>query len=481
MKKITEGKILLINPNSIKPLVGPIGIDYLVHYLKRKRFKVNILDLAFFSEHRSAIRQYFQDSEADVVGISVRNTDDCYFASQDFFIPRIKELVGEVKRWTDAPVVLGGAGFSIMPQRIVEFCGADFGIKGEGEKSLAELARSLVYGEEYTAIPGLIYHSQNSIRSNRPSFLNLNELDYVEREAVNNERYFIEGGQGNIETKRGCDKRCIYCADPAAKGKKIRLRSPQSIVSEIESLLARGINCFHFCDSEFNNPVSHALSICEEIIGSGLSKQIKWYTYACPVPFSKDLALMMKKAGCVGIDFGVDSGNDTMLTSLGRDFVVQDIARTARICHTVGITFMYDLLLGGPGETRETVKETIMLMKELGPHRVGVSLGVRIYPGTKLAEIANSEGVSTDKCNLSGWIENNEDFLRPIFYLSSEMGGDISIFLTQIIDGDKRFLFANPEHRDQNYNYNENEVLVEAIRNGYRGAYWDILRQLSGG
>ncbi len=479
MGRLNKGKVVLINPNNIKPLVAPIALDYLASSLKAMGHQVDILDLSFVSDFKAAVKNYFKDNCVDVVGITIRNTDDCYYASREFFIPGIKEVVREIKKLSDAPVVLGGCGFSILPAKILEFCGADFGIRGEGERSFDLLVDGLPEGKDISDIPGLVYRSKGGYLQNEPGFVDLDAAGSFKRGNIDNPRYFREGGQGNIETKRGCNKSCTYCADPVAKGRKIRVRSPRNVVAELESLFAGGIDCFHFCDSEFNNPVSHAVSICRELISSGLSEKIRWYTYACPAPFPEELAFLMKRAGCAGIDFGIDSGDEAMLRTLGRDFSVSEIVETAEFCHKAGVVFMYDLLLGGPGETKESLRRTIELMKRISPGRVGLSVGIRIYPETKLAEMITGSGAMSENPSLVGCVDGNEDFLRPVFYLDSNVAADISAFLASLIGDDKRFFFANPDNRDQNYNYNENEVLVEAVKKGYRGAYWDILRKLS--
>jgi radical SAM superfamily enzyme YgiQ (UPF0313 family) len=295
---------------------------------------------------------------------------------------------------------------------------------------------------------------------------------------VDNRRYFVEGGMGGVESRRGCPKGCIYCADPVGKGKKLRLRSPQSVADEIESLLGMGIDHFHFCDSEFNIPENHALNICLELVRRGLGDKVRWYAYASPAPFSQELAALCRKAGCAGIDFGVDSGCDTMLLRLGRDFSVADLSRAAEVCHQEGIVFMYDLLLGGPDETRESMRETIETMKKLSPDRVGTSLGVRIFPQTKMAELVQRQGPLQVNPNLRGTIERNDNFFKPIFYLSASLGPDAVEYLSRLIGGDEHFFFVSPSGAERNYNYNDNSVLVNAIKAGYRGAFWDILRRI---
>jgi len=250
------------------------------------------------------------------------------------------------------------------------------------------------------------------------------------------------------------------------------------VADEIEHLLKLGVDWLHTCDSEFNIPGHHAEAVCEEMIRRRLGERVRWYAYCAPRPFSQELASLMRRAGCVGIDFGVDSGDDGMLRRLGRDFTAEDLKEVARICHQEGITFMYDLLLGGPGETRETVRKTIELMRQLNPSRVGVPVGVRIYPGTPLARMVRRERVGTDNPHLQGRVMDNDDFLAPIFYLSANMGPDPLSFVGHLVRKDERFFFGGAEREELDYNYNENELLVEAIQDGYRGAFWDILRRL---
>jgi len=141
---------------------------------------------------------------------------------------------------------------------------------------------------------------------------------------------------------------------------------------------------------------------------------------------------------------------------------------------------MYDLLLGGPGETRETLRETVEAMKDVSPSRVGAALGVRIFPGTRLATIVREMGPLSANPNLTGSIEGNERFFAPTFYLSAALGEDAPRYLSQLIGGDERFFFMSPqEANDRNYNYSQHSLLVKAISQGYKGAFWDILRRIS--
>ena len=470
-------KVLLINPNRMKPPVAPLALDYLAYTLVESGFKVDLLDLCFSEDLAPEIERYFASNSVFATAITLRNTDDTCFATRDFFVPRLKEITDSLRAQSSVPLILGGSGFSIMPEAILEYCGLDLGIWGEGDYSLPLLMGKIAAGEDYHDVPGLVYRIDKGFQRNPPKYLDLKNMPAPERNTVDNRRYFLEGGMGSIETKRGCPKRCIYCADPLGKGRRVRLRSPRSVVDEIEALLQMGIDYLHFCDSEFNLPPTHAGEVCREIVERGLGARIRWYAYCSPAPFTDELASMFQKAGCAGINFGVDSASNEILRILGRDFTAENLERTAQICHRQGIVFMYDLLLGGPGETRDSLRETIETMKRLSPSRVGASMGVRIFPETRLAAMVLKQGAIGQNPNLYGAMDEN--FFAPVFYLSSALGEDAPQYLTSLVAGDERFFIMSGEAADQNYNYNENTVLMQAIRDGYRGAFWDILRRLA--
>ena len=474
-------EVVLVNTNRLRPVVAPVGLDYVADVLGAQGMAVRLVDLCFEADPEAAVVEALSRGEPTLVGLTLRNTDDCYLASGEDFLPGFARTVELVRRHTGAPVVIGGSGYSVFPAGILEASGADYGIVGDGEAALAMLAAELANGGELGRVPGLVWRDGGRVRVNPPWRGPLEGLPRRERRLLDNERYFSEGGQAGIETKRGCDRGCIYCADPLGKGRRVRARSPEQVADEFEVLLGRGIDHFHLCDSEFNVPVEHALAVCAELSRRGLGERARWYTYATPAGFTDELAAAMRRAGCVGVNFGADSGDDRMLAALGRDFRAEDLGDTARACREAGLVFMYDLLLGGPGETRESAAATIELMKRLSPDRVGVSLGVRVYAGTGLSELVRDEGPTARNPNLRGQVEGNDSFLSPVFYLSGALGDDAAGYVAGLVGGDRRFFFPTAEAGTEAYNYSDNERLVEAIREGYRGAYWDILRRMGEG
>ena len=182
------------------------------------------------------------------MGLTFRNIDDCFWPSAQPFIPRLAEMVRQVKELSGAPVVLGGCGYSILARPILELTGADFGIRGDGEAALVALYRELEGRRKFERVPGLLWRDGGEVRANAPAWPEPLSVPTGRRE-IDNAAYFRLGGQGAVETKRGCDRRCIYCADPLAKGPRVRRRSPAEVADEVESLLGQGVDVLHLADS----------------------------------------------------------------------------------------------------------------------------------------------------------------------------------------------------------------------------------------
>ncbi len=477
--------LTLINTNRMVPAIGPIGLDYLATSARRANIDVDLLDLCLCDDPDVSLRDYFTNHSPRLVGLSFRNVDDCFWPSAKWFVPDLAETVHKIRNLTDAPIVVGGVGFSIFAERIVEYTGADFGIRGDGEQATVSLYNELQTSRRFNSVDGLVWRLNGTIQSNHPAWPMPLSLP-TSRDAIDNLTYFKRGGQCGLETKRGCNRQCVYCADPLAKGTELRLRDPSEVADEVESLIAQGVELVHLCDSEFNIPRSHALAVCEEFIRRSLGDIIKWYTYMAVVPFDAELARSMREAGCVGIDFTGDSASHQMLKTYRQLHDKEDLALAVRLCRENGIKVMIDLLLGGPGETPETVAEAIEFVKQIGPDCAGAPLGVRVYPDTEMARIVELEGPLEDNPNLQRKYTGPVDFFKPTFYIPQALGPRPARLIKDLIDGDRRFFDPIEETTPgaattaapTDHNYNDNTQLAEAISQGARGAYWDILHKL---
>jgi len=471
-------RVLLVNTNRMKPAIAPLGLDYLADALEAAGHEPRLVDLCFSQDIAADLEAAVRSGAPEAIGVTVRNTDDCYMSGQAFFLPEIKRTIQTLRGSTTAPMILGGVGFSVAPMAIMEFCGADFGIAGDAEFALVEFLRAIEQRRDWSAVPGLVYRDQGRWRLNPVVPGDLARLPERRRALVDNARYFREGGQAGFETKRGCGMRCLYCADPVAKGRATRCAPPGLVVGELSALLAQNVDHFHTCDSEFNLPLEHARAVCQAIVDAGLGGRIRWYAYCAPTPFSDELAALCRRAGCIGINFGVDSGCDSILRRLGRHFTSADLLDTAATCRRHGLASMYDLLLGGPGETRATVRQTIDLVRRAAPDCVGLSLGVRVYEGTPLAERVRTQAEVPSHPDLYGAKEAHPQLLAPVFYVAPGLAEDLVGWVHELVAGDSRFFLPTNTATHQNYNYNDNQMLVQAIAQGARGAYWAILRRL---
>jgi radical SAM superfamily enzyme YgiQ (UPF0313 family) len=464
-------RIALINSNRIFPPIGPIGLEYVAESLDRAGHTPEVLDLCWEKDIGSAVERFFDRREFELIGLTIRNTDDCAFGSKQSFLDEHRRIVDLLRKVSNAPVILGGVGFSVMPEQVLKKLEADAGVWGDGESVFPLVAECVARKQKWRSVPNLVYRDASKWARGKTLFRPLEDLPPMSRGWVDNRRYYEEGGQAGFESKRGCTGRCIYCADPVAKGTHIRVRPPAAVTFELRKLMERGILHFHTCDSEFNIPLSHSLALCEEINTQKLNDRIQWYTYCAPVPFSRRFARLLRRAGCVGINFGSDSGDDFMLKRLGRDHTSEDIAKAVRDCKEEGIAVMIDLLLGSPEESEESIKKTIELMKRIQPDCVGISTGVRVYPGTPFYKMVSHSR------RLRQGIVGDSEREEPLFFVEPMVASGIFELLEKEIKGDKRFFFLNPSRPETNYNYNSNLILVQSIQKGARGAYWDILRR----
>ena len=474
--------LTLINTNRMQPPIAPVGLEYVASAAKATGLEVDILDLCLADDPIKALRDYFAACAPRLVGLSFRNIDDCFWPSAQWFVPDLAETVRVIRTLTESPIVIGGIGFSIFAKRIVEYTGADFGVLGDGEVAIVSLYNELQGAGRLDCVKGLIYSVEGGIVANPPAWPMLPSLP-PRRNLFDNITYFRKGGQIGFETKRGCNRLCIYCADPLGKGTLLRLRAPAEVADEVEALLSQGIDVLHTCDAEFNIPHQHAMAVCQEFIGRGLGERVRWYAYLSVVPFDSDLAAAMRKAGCVGINFTTDAACPDMLKTYRQPYTKEAIASAVRLCRANCMAAMTDLLLGGPGETPETLSETLAFMKQVGPDCVGCGVGVRVYPETEMARIVEAEGDPDGNPSIRRRSNGPVDFFQPTFYISRHLGPHPARLVKDLIAGDRRFFEPMEElpsgpsgHADsKDHNYNDNTELVAAIAAGARGAYWHIL------
>lgn len=466
-------RLSFVNSNLMRPPVAPIALDYLADPLRAAGFEVALLDLCLADDWHAEIAAHAAASAPDWWGVTFRNTDDVCAWSGESFVALAASIVAELRRARDVPVIVGGVGFSVMPERLLERLHADYGIAGEGEIALPRLLRRLQAGAALDDLPGLVHRVGGVVRSQPPEDCDLDALPR-RRSLVANGRYFREGGMAAIETKRGCSRCCIHCVEPMAKGRRVRLRAPAHAVDEMETLVEQGVTAFHINDSEFNLSVGPAIAFCDEIVARGLQHEMSWYAYGMPAPFPDELAAAMKRAGCDGMNFGADSGDAGMLRRIRRTFTPRHIALAVETAKRHELPHMLELLVGFPGETRESARTSIELARRIDAELVLVSVGVRVFAGTELERLVRAEGELCDNPAVSGAVHDNDGLVDPVYYVSAQLGDDPVDYVRSLVGDDSRFFPVNAA----SVNYNGNDPLSDAIRDGARGAYWRILAQM---
>ncbi len=420
---MSSGLVVLVNPNKVHPPIAPYALDVLTTALEQADFQVEVLDLTFRREDwKSCLAEYFTERRPMLVGVTIRNTDTVYAFEQRPFIGEHKEIITEIMRLTDAPIVGGGVGFSTMPFALVDYFGIDFGVKGPGEHIICDLADALATGRDPGTVAGLIRNTGDGVTRVPPLALTLShsrtrpvpaaggnenrvwQMDragtYVRRSGdpfkVDNLRYYQRGGLGGILTKNGCTYACAHCVEPDAKGRRFGRRDIPAVVDEMQSLCAQGILDQHSTDSEFNLSIVHAKNLLREIIrrkrsdaGNPLN-ELRLWVYCQPAPFDDEFADLLATAGCRGVNVGADHVRTDLLrtwkvTGKGTGYYTfADIEKLVRRCHENGMLTMVEALFGMPGETRETVRECVDAFMALDATVTGFTLGLRVFPYTPL-------------------------------------------------------------------------------------------------
>jgi radical SAM superfamily enzyme YgiQ (UPF0313 family) len=411
-------KILLVNANRLRdPLpVIPIGVCAVASALEAAGHRVSVLDLCFAPLPARSVRRAISRFQPDLVGITIRNIDTGSGYRPRFLIDRIRRQVIEPCRQTfGGPIVIGGAAVGINGPELLEYFDLPYAVQGDGEATMIEVAARHAAGRPLHGVPGLVIRNPDgSIETNPPVFMD--DLDRLPapdpHRHVSLLPYRIYSSPLQIQTKRGCALTCSYCTYNRLEGGTYRLRDPEAVADEVErGVRASGIRDVEIVDSTFNLPLDHAKAVLRALVARNLGLRIAAMGMN-PKYVDVELVDLMCRSGFVEACLGVEAGSDLMLRSLGKNFTVAEIRQARQTLRGAGIPVMWFLLLGAPGETRETIAETFRTIDSVaGPFDlVNIGVGIRVYKG---APIANR------------WLEEHpdarEDFLQPLSYVPQEL------------------------------------------------------------
>jgi len=392
-------RVLLVSANRerLPDPIFPLGLAYITEATLKAGHDVQVADLCFgyFPLHK-LYRQVMRFNP-DVIGLSLRNVDNAAYPLTEDYLKLHREVVDTLRKASNAPVVLGGSGFSIFPGAYMEELGGDWGVCGEGEQTFIALLQALEKGLDPASIPGVLSPQPAGSASSATFIQPYRAIDWCmglrpERKLLDYARYIRRGGMGNVQTKRGCVFKCSYCTYPLLEGNRFRLRDAVDVVDEIEELQTiYGSHPIFFVDSILNFPRGHVEAICEEIVRRNL--ELRWSCYATPIKLDRNQAQLMAEAGCEGIELGTDAVDDAQLARLGKSFNAEIAEQANRYCMEAGLSVCQTVIFGAPGETESSVRATCAALRKMNPTAVVAMTGVRLYPGTPLSQSMIEEGV----------------------------------------------------------------------------------------
>ena len=389
----------------------PLGLAYLGGALKN--VELTVIDPNAEAQPFESVEKTIAKTKPDIIGLSLRNIDSSISSSVHSYFGLFSDLVALVhKNRSSAKIVVGGTGFSIFPEQIMErFPEIDYGLFLEAEYSLPALLQNMDYPQK---VPGLYYRKDGKVNfSGKGCLVDFGALNAPPREleGLNLEWYKKIPHSIGVQTKRGCAFRCAYCTYPYLQGNSCRLRSPKKIVDEIENLKhSQGIESIFFADTIFNYPFEHAREICQELKKRNVN--VKWGAWFKENYINKQFLLEAIDAGCVNFEFSPDGASQTALDALQKDISVQDIKKTCELISEIPEARVnYNFLRNVPGENLKSVSSLHTLLPWiLAKNRKQISFigfnSIRIYPHTSIYQTALNQG----------YIKAEQDLITPTFY-----------------------------------------------------------------
>ncbi|BET65765.1 B12-binding domain-containing radical SAM protein [Opitutales bacterium ASA1] len=399
-------RVLLVSANTcnLPEAVFPLGLAHVSAALQQAGHETLWFDVQIPG---ATLADTLREFRPDAVGISLRNIDDVQMASQETYYDGVAGMCALVRAVARCPVVLGGSGFSMFPERLLAATGAEYGVVGAGEDAFPRLLEALARGEPPEDVPGVLSSRGGTPPS--PSVSTLSIRCATDRPPEIVAHYLRHAGMLNLQTQRGCACRCCYCTYPLLEGRRRLGRDPREVAEEMASLAAAGARYVFVVDSIFNSSREHVLAICEAIVRR--KPGVAWGCFLRPQGLDAEQARAMARAGLTHAEFGSDSFSDTVLRAYHKGFRFDDVLHSHRLLRDVRVSSCHFFIAGGPGETMETLEESLNNAELLEDTVIVPCVGMRIYPGTWLHRLALKEGR----------IDSETDLLRPVYYLAENL------------------------------------------------------------
>jgi len=369
--------------------VAPLGLAFVASATRAAGHDVRFVD---FPESRTEMRRFreaVRDWPADYLAVGIRNLDNSDFHAFESYLKQPAALVAEARKARPGVrVILGGPAATVEPRTVLDAVRPDYILLGEGEESLPQLIARIEAGEQ---LPSIIAQGDDSHTPFRvPDVMRLPAPRLYEW--VQNLSPYLRGDAGYpLQTKRGCPLKCSYCTYGRIEGTRYRFLDPQAVADEVEGAVERGVSDFEFVDSTFNLPPRHALSILAALSERKLSANYVG-TGLNPSKLPDELLASMRAIGFRSVILTAESASDTMLASYQKNYRRDRLHEAADLLQKHDIKGLWVFLVGGPGETPQTVEETPSFIEErvASPHAVYITSGIRVYPGSPIADDADA-------------------------------------------------------------------------------------------
>lgn len=408
-------KILLVYTNRNRFIAPPpVGLAYLVPPLIEQGHQVKVLDLMFAKNPHQDLKNVIDTYHPDLAGLSIRNLDNQSMLGLKNPLTEIKEFVSII-RDKKIITVLGGTAFTTFPCEMLRFMQADYGIAGQGEQSLPLLIDGLANHQLKPDIPGLVYRDGDKIAANPPKITGYAydaKTDWSLIDMKRYKRYALLTPAATVVVKTGCPYNCSFCDSRTTMGSQFIFCDIDQVIDEIKTIKKLyNMHWFFLSGLCFNSPLGFAKELLQRIIRENLKIRFMVRLYPIRDAFDDEFFELYKKAGGYYTMVDFNSFSDTMLKSYNKPFTVEDIYNFGRMANKHGLKFGAELLFGGPGETHETIKESMAFLPQINYSLLMYAIGVRISPYTSLSEIAKKEGL----------IKDADGLLFSKFYVSKDL------------------------------------------------------------
>jgi anaerobic magnesium-protoporphyrin IX monomethyl ester cyclase len=364
----------------------PVSLPSIAGLLRAEGHQVRILDAVSPRVTPGSVPAEIRKFDPELVVVAVSTP------TYESDVGVIRELDGI----TGAHLTAIGVHVTATAAETLEDSALDSVVRGEPEWTIADLAGRLARGESLASVRGLSFRGANGAivhNEDRGFDGDLDELPPPARDLVHEEDYFLpilNRPYTLVVPSRGCPHHCTYCTAPMYYGKRLRQRTPSRVVDEIEEIARRGVvNDFVMWSDTFTLDKRFVLELCGELRRRNLG--IRWMSNSRVDSIDEEIAMAMKEAGCTGISFGMESGVQEILDNVRKGTTLEQGRRAVRTVKNAGIQTLGHFMLGLPGETRETIRQTIDYAKEVDPDWAQFYCATPL-PGTKFMEHARAHG-----------------------------------------------------------------------------------------